>query len=40
VLVTTNRPVDGFVSISALEADRDLDPSTDRWLRSLTRQLG
>jgi 3-phytase/5'-nucleotidase len=30
---------DGFVSISALEADHDTDPSTTRWLRTLTRSL-
>jgi 5'/3'-nucleotidase len=31
---------DDFVSISALDADRDLDASTTRWLRSVTRRLG
>ncbi len=30
---------DGFVSISAVAADRDVDPSTTRWLRGLARQL-
>jgi 5'-nucleotidase len=31
---------DDFVSISALDADRDVDTSTTRWLRSVIRQLG
>jgi hypothetical protein len=30
---------DGFVSISVLATDRDVDPSTTRWLRDLSRQL-
>jgi 5'-nucleotidase len=30
---------DGFVSLSALEADHDTDPSTTRWLRALVRDL-
>lgn len=30
---------DGYVSISALEDDHDVDPSTTAWLRNLTRRL-
>lgn len=31
---------DGYVSISALEDDHDVDNSTTNWLRNLTRRLG
>lgn len=31
---------DGFVSVSAMEADHDVDGATSGWLQNLTRQLG